>query len=157
MARNGESLCQSVFNDCLLQTDHSDHTVRFVSSRDNLDMDSMVIKKVLEIVEQDNPTPAVEKLRALVEAFESYEEDKSNTLQCERFCQTLFDWIPWLMQFVKDCFIVHPNTELTGIILDFPFLNLDKTRPREDQTYQTFREKSLELIELFSLHKVSLV
>ena len=113
MAKNGESLCQSVFSDCLLQLDHSD--VHFVSSRENLEMDSKVMKKILEKVKQDYPLAVVEKLNALVQAFESYEEDRSITLQCERFCQKLFDWIPWLMQVVKDCFKIHPVTKPTGL------------------------------------------
>ena len=115
MAKNGESLCQSVFSDCLLQLDHSD--VHFVSSREKLEMDSKVMKKILEKVKQEYPQAVVEKLSALVEAFESYEKDRSNTSQCERFCQKLFDWIPWLMQVVKDCFKIHPITKPTGMLV----------------------------------------
>ena len=116
MAKNGERLCQSVLSDCLLQTDHSEDTIRFVSRRDDLDMDSVVMKKVLEILAQYYPESVVEKLNALVEAFESYDQDKCDSSQCQRFCQQLFDWIPWLMQVVKDCFKVHPVIEPTGIL-----------------------------------------
>jgi hypothetical protein len=114
MAKNGESLCQSVFSDCLLQIDPTN--VPFVSSRERLEMDSKVMKKISEKVEQDYPSAVVRKLNVLVNAFESYERDKSNKSQCECFCQKLFDWIPWLMQVVKDCFKIHPITKPTGML-----------------------------------------
>ena len=116
MAVNAENLCQSVCSDCLLQNDHSEETIRFVSTRCNFDLDPTMMREFLKIVRQNYSETVSEKLSALVVAFENYEKDKSSST-CQCFCQQLFLCIPWLMQIVKDLFKVHPITEPTGTIV----------------------------------------
>ena len=118
MARNGEDLCQSVFSDYLLQADHSKNSVRFVSNGGNF-MVSRIMKKVMTILETggDYPARLTEKLAVLIQAFESYDQDKNDISNCRRFCEDLFLFNPWLIQIVKDCFKIHPMTEPTGMFL----------------------------------------
>lgn len=115
MAENASNLCQSIFSDCLLQTDHSEETIRLVSDKRNL---GTVMAKVLETVEQTYSQSATNKLNSLRDATMSYEGDRSNAQLRKCLSQRLSDVAPWLMQVVKDYFKVHPITEPTGMCLN---------------------------------------
>ena len=110
-AKNAENLCQSVCSDCVLQNDHSEEKVQFVSTDSNL---VAMMKEFSEIVRQNYSETVSQNVSALVVAFEKYENDKSSTSTCQHFRQQLSGFIPWLMQIVKDLFKVHPISEPTG-------------------------------------------
>ncbi|XP_028405064.1 uncharacterized protein LOC114527571 [Dendronephthya gigantea] len=112
MAESAANLCQSVFSDCVLQSDHSEETIRLVSDEKKL---KTVMEKVLETVQQKYSQSVATELSSLRDATVSYEGDRTNSQLCERFSQNLSDVAPWLMQIVKDYFKMHPITEPTGL------------------------------------------